>query len=160
MGYRRVHLPAALVAIVLVAAATLIASCGGTSGGGASPSAAVADSAAASAMPIPAADAQAVRDMATAYWAAYNSYDIEKTLSYLDESYRPSQEKTIRSEIGQLKTFGVKLGVSEKSAPVLTGSDQAQMYLTMKEPTGSRTMLMKFTRAGGTWTITYVQEVK
>ena len=69
---------------------------------------------------MPAADATAVRDVALGYWAAYNAYDLEKTLSYLDEGYRASQEKTIRNEIGQIKNFGVKLGVSEKSAPVLT----------------------------------------
>ena len=40
----------------------------------------------ASTTPIPAADAKAVRDVALGYWAAYNAYDPEKTLSYLDEA--------------------------------------------------------------------------
>ncbi len=162
MGRRRVPLKTILVVIVLVAAAALLASCGGTSssGGQATSSAAPSSSASANATPISATDAQAVRDLATAYWAAYNAYDAEKTLSYLDTAYRPSQDKIIRSEIGQLKTFGVKLGVSEKSAPVLTAPGQAEMYLTMKTPTGTRTMLMKFAGSGDAWTITYAEEVK
>jgi len=157
MGGSRVHLRTTLVAIVLVTVAALVASCGGTSssGGQATP----ASTTSGSATPMSAADAQAVRDLTIAYWSAYNAYDSEKTLSYLDEAYRASQEKTIRDEIGQIKTFGVKLGVSEKSPPVLTGTDAAEMYVTMKEPTGTRTLLMKFARRGDVWVITFAEEV-
>jgi len=160
MAGRRVPLQTTLVAIVLVVAAALAASCGGTTSSEQTTPPATPASSASGSTPISAADATAVRDVAVAYWAAYNAYDAEKTLSYLDEAYRPSQDKIIRGEISQLKTFGVKLGVSEKSAPVLTAPDQAEMYLTMKEPTGTRTLLMKLTRTGDVWAITYVGEVK
>ena len=162
MGYRRMTLQTTLVAIILVAAAVLVASCGGTGSSAeqtTSPATPVS-SAAASTTPITAADATAVRDIVLAYWAAYNAYDAEKTLSYLDEAYRPSQDKIVRGEIGQLKTFGVKLGISEKCAPVLTAPGQAEMYLTMKTPTGTRTMLMKVAGSGDVWAITSVEEVK
>lgn len=162
MGCRRMTLQRVLLALVLTAAAALVASCGGTtsSTGQASSPAAPASSSAGSATPVSAEDAQAVRDLAAAYWAAYNAYDPEKAISYLDEGYRPSQEKVVRDEIGRIKTFGVQLGVSEKSAPVLIGPDQAEMYLNMKTPTGTRTLWMKFAPRGDTWTITYVEEVK
>jgi hypothetical protein len=161
MGCRRVPLPQVLLVITLLATAAFVASCGGTSSsaGQTGAPAASASSSAGSATPLMAADAQAVRDLAVAYWAAYNAYDPEKAISYLDESYRPSQAKVVRDEIGRIKTFGVQLGVSEKSAPVLIGPDQAEMYLNMKTPTGTRTLWMKFSSRGGTWTITFVEEV-
>ncbi len=157
---RRLRFPlqVVLVAIVVAAAGALVAACGGTD----SPATtATPDSgSSASTTPMPAADATAVRDVALGYWAAYNAYDAEKTLSYLDEGYRASQEKTIRNEIGQIKNFGVELGVNEKSPPVLTAPDQAEMYLTMKTPTGTRTVLMKFTLQGDVWAITFAEEVE
>ena len=151
----RFALQLVLVAIALMAAGALVAACGGTD------SPATPDSgSSASTTPMPAADATAVRDVALGYWAAYNAYDPEKTLSYLDEGYRASQEKTIRNEIGQIKNFGVELGVNEKSPPVLTAPGQAEMYLTMKTPTGTRTVLMKFTLQGDVWAITFAEEVE
>ena len=162
MGCRRVPVPRILLAIALLATAALAASCGGTSSSDqqSSSSPTPASSSAGSTTPLAAEDAQAVRDLALAYWAAYNAYDPEKAISYLDESYRPAQEKIVRDDIGRIKTFGVKLGVSEKSAPVLIGPDQTEMYLNMKTPTGTRTLWMKFARRGDAWTITYVEEVK
>jgi len=162
MGCRRVPVPRILLAIALLATAALAASCGGTSSsaGQATSPATPASTSPASTTPLGAEDAQAVRDLALAYWAAYNAYDPEKAISYLDESYRPAQEKIVRDDIGRIKTFGVKLGVSEKSAPVLIGPEQAEMYLNMKTPTGTRTLWMKFARRGDAWTITYVEEVK
>jgi ABC-type phosphate transport system substrate-binding protein len=161
MRRRRVPLQTMLVAITLVAVVAFAASCGGTSSTGDQTTPPVTTASGASAgTPISAADATAVRDVVLAYWAAYNAYDAEKTLSYLEEGYRSSQEKAIRGEIGQIKTFGVKLGVSEKSAPVLTASGQALMDLTLKEPTGTRTIVMKLTRNGDVWVISDVSEVK
>jgi hypothetical protein len=140
--------------------AALVAACGGTTSSEQTTPPATPASGASASTPISAADATAVRDVVLAYWAAYNAYDAEKTLSYLEEGYRSSEGEAIRGEIGQIKTFGVKLGVSEKSAPVLTASDQAQMDLTLKEPTGTRTILMKLTRNGDVWVISDVSEVK
>jgi len=160
MAGRRVPLQTTLVAIVLVVAAALVASCGGTTSSEQTTPPATPASGASASTPISAADATAVRDVVLAYWAAYNAYDAEKTLSYLEEGYRSSEGKAIRGEISQIKTFGVKLGVSEKSAPVLTASGQAQMDLTLKEPTGTRTIVMTLTRNGDVWVISDVSEVK
>lgn len=110
--------------------------------------------------PLSAADAEAVREAAAAYWEAYNAYEADRAVSYLDESYRAEKEILVRDEIGRIKMFGVKLGVSEQSPPTLTGPDEAEMYLDMKEPTGMRTILMRFARHGDTWSITYSEEVE
>ncbi|MCJ7795561.1 MAG: hypothetical protein MUQ56_02130 [Thermoleophilia bacterium] len=109
---------------------------------------------------ISAEDAQAVRDLAFKFWAAYNAYDPDTAVSYLDESYRTAKEQTIRDEIGRIKSFGVQLGMSEKTAPALTGPDQAEMSLNMKEPIGTRTILMKFAKQGDAWIIIYSEEAK
>jgi hypothetical protein len=109
---------------------------------------------------MPAEDAEVVRGTAFSYWEAYNAYDADKAVSYLDEAYRPEIEETIREEIARIKAFGVTLGVTEKSPPVLLGPDEAEMYLTMKEPIGTRTILMKFARRSDTWVVTYSQEVE
>lgn len=168
MSYRRTHAWSACVLLLATVVVLTAAACGGSGAAGeagsssqaATPVAASgASSAAASAAPMAAADAKAVRDLMTAYWIAYNAYDADKALSYLEESYRASQDETVRGEIGQIKTFGVKLGVKEKSAPALTGTDQSEMYIDMKTPTGGRVLIMRFARAGGTWTITDVEEV-
>ncbi|MHB8869136.1 MAG: hypothetical protein ACYC6T_04635 [Thermoleophilia bacterium] len=106
------------------------------------------------------ADAQAVRELVTAYWEAYNAYDANRAVSYLDESYRPVKEALVRQEIGRIKAFSVTLGISEKTPPVLNGPDEAEIHLNMKEPIGTREIAMKFARHGDTWTITYSEEVK
>ena len=90
----------------------------------------------------------------------FYTYDPEKAISYLDESVGPDKEKSVRDEIGRIKTFGVQLGVTEKSAPVLTAPGQAEMYLSMKTPTGTRTVFMKVAQRGDHWAVTYMEEVK
>ncbi len=106
------------------------------------------------------ADLAAVRASTTGYWTAYNAYDADKALSYLEDGYRKAVEKTVRSEIGKLKTFGVKLGVSEKGAPLSSSPDRAVIFLNMTTPTGARIVSMAFARVGGAWKITAVTEVK
>lgn len=106
------------------------------------------------------ADAQAVRELVSAYWDAYNAYDADRAVSYLDERYRPMKEELVRHEIGRIKAFSVTLGVSEKTPPVLNGPDEAEIHLDMKEPIGTREIAMKFARHGDTWAITYSEEVK
>ena len=162
MECRRVLLLRTLVAIALLATAALVASCGGTSSSGEQTTSTPTpvSSASASTTPISAEDAKAVRALAVDYWAAYNAYDADKVVSYLDESIGAAKEKSVRDEIGRIKTFGVQLGVSEKSAPVLTMPGQAEMYVTIKEPTGTRTVSMKLARRGDVWAITSVDEVK
>ena len=59
-------------------------------------------------------EADALRQLAFAYWDAFNSYDAERALGYLEEDYRQQRDETIRAEIARIKLFGVKLGVSRR----------------------------------------------
>jgi hypothetical protein len=140
-------------------AATTTTSAAGSAATTTAPSSVTSDTSAPGAA-ISAEDAQAIRDLAFKFWAAYNAYDPDTAVSYLDESYRTAKEQTIRDEIGRIKSFGVQLGMSEKTAPTLTGTDQAEMSLNMKEPIGTRTILMKFAKQGDAWIITYSEEAK
>ncbi|MDP3064410.1 MAG: hypothetical protein Q8O40_14560 [Chloroflexota bacterium] len=104
-------------------------------------------------------DADTLRKLALAYWEAFNAYDVERVLSYLAATYRAEREGQIRTDIGRIKTFGVKLGVSEVSPPQANGDGQWEMFLNMKEPLGTRRIRMAFRQAEGDWKITYSQEV-
>ena len=105
-------------------------------------------------------DTDTLRKLALAYWEAFNAYDVEWVLSHLEATYRAEREGQIRTDIGRIKTFGVKLGVSEASPPQANGDGQWEMYLNMKEPLGIRRIRMAFRQAEGDWKITYSQEVK
>jgi hypothetical protein len=106
------------------------------------------------------AELQALRQLAADYWEAFNIYDADRALSYLEENYRLTRESDIRGDIGRLKTFKVKLGVSEESAPELSGSVAAQMSVKIKEPLGTRLVLMTFIKVDGQWKITHAEEVE
>jgi hypothetical protein len=103
-------------------------------------------------------DLAVVRDMAFAYWEAFNEYDPERVLSMLEDGYGAEREDTIRREIGQIRTFGVTLRVTESSPPVMLGSDTAEMFLDMKEPLGTRHIRMGFRLVDGEWLIDFAQE--
>ena len=105
-------------------------------------------------------ETETLRQLVFDYWDALNSYDVEKVLSYLEENYRSDRESTIRSDMGQLKTFGVKLEVSELTPPQMSGPDEGEMFLMMKEPLGIRRIRMAWVRGDGEWKITYSQEVE
>ena len=103
--------------------------------------------AAAPAAPVPAAaptptaaaaeDAErlgALKRLAFDYWIAFNEYDVDKVLSYLEESYRAEREQGVTDEIAQLELFRVTLGVSERSAPALLSPTEGEMMLNLREP--------------------------
>jgi hypothetical protein len=105
-------------------------------------------------------DVEALRRLALDYWAAFNAYDEEKALSYLDDGYRAERESDIRAQIGQLRTFNVTLAVTEQSAPQLVTSDLGQMTLELKEPLGTRTILVAFIKLDGVWKIAFAEEIE
>ena len=91
---------------------------------------------------------------------AVNDYDADKAFSYLEEDYRAERESDIRSEIAQAQMFRVKLMMSEESSPQMIGPDEAEMFLKMKEPLGTRRIRMSFRKAEGEWKLIHAEEVK
>ena len=105
-------------------------------------------------------DTAAIRTLAFAYWEALNLYDGEKALGYLEPNYRQKHKNEVESGIGQMKLFRVKLGVTEESPPSIVGPNKVAMYMTLKEPLGTRRILMEFATVGEQWKITFSEEVE
>ncbi len=105
-------------------------------------------------------EAETLRELAFAYWEAFNAYDAYRTLAYLEDEYRRQREEEIRDDIGKIKLFRVHLGVSEETPPWIVGPDEREMYLTMKEPLGTRRIRMAFREVAGEWKIIFAEEVK
>ncbi len=105
-------------------------------------------------------EADALRQLAFTYWDAFNAYDADKTLGYLEEDYRQQRDEAVRGEIARIKLFGVKLGVNEESPPWIVGPAERAMYLTMKEPLGERRISIVFREVAGGWKITFAEEAK
>jgi hypothetical protein len=99
-----------------------------------------------------------LRDLAFAYWEAFNAYDTEQVLAYLETDYRLEREGAVQDDIGRLSTFGVKLGISELSPPVMLGTERAEMYIEMSEPLGKRRIRMGFLLVEGDWVIDFAEE--
>ena len=78
-------------------------------------------------------EADILRRLTFDYWDALNSYDVDKTLSYLEDNYRQVHADEVKDGISQMKTFGVQLETSEESPPRLEGKGKGEMYVTLKE---------------------------
>ena len=100
-----------------------------------------------------------LRQMAFDYWEAFNSFEAEKVLAFLEDAYRLEREEEIRTDIGRIKTFGVKLEVSEQIPPRIDG-DEAVMFLLMKEPLGIRRIQMSYLKVDDNWKVTYSEEAE
>ena len=105
-------------------------------------------------------EADALRQLAFAYWEAFNAYDADRALGYLEEDYRQQRDGTVRGEIERIKRFRVKLGLSEETSPWIVGHDEREMYLTMKEPLGKRRIRMAFQEVAGEWRIIFAEEAR
>ena len=105
-------------------------------------------------------EVDALRKLAFAYWEAFNAYDADRALGYLEEDYRQQQDSAVRDDIGMIKLFSVKLGMSEETPPQVVGNDEWEMYLTMKEPLGTRSIRMAFQKVAGDWKIIFAEEAK
>ena len=104
--------------------------------------------------------AETFRRMTFEYWEAFNAYDADRVLEFLEEAYGQEREEKIRSDIGRLKLFSVQLGVTEESPPSMVDEDEWEMYLTMKEPLGTRRIRMAFRQVDGEWKVVFSEEVK
>ena len=105
-------------------------------------------------------EAEALRQLAYAYWDAFNAYDAVRALGYLDEEYRQQRDDEVREEISMVQLFGVRLGVTELTPPQVVSEDEREMYLNMKEPLGTRRIHMVFREVDGEWKIVHAEEPK
>lgn len=78
----------------------------------------------------------------------------------LEPGYRTQEEESIRSDIGRMKLFRVKLDVSEESPPSLNADGDYETYLSVKTPVDTRKVLMVFRQIDGQWWIVFSGEVE
>lgn len=81
-------------------------------------------------------DIEAARQAVFAYREAFNNYDVEGALAFLEESHRAEagREDGIRSDIGQMETYGIKLGVEEEAEPTVTADGKVEIYIKLDVP--------------------------
>jgi hypothetical protein len=104
-------------------------------------------------------DADRLRKINFAYWEALNAYDPERVLAFLEDTYRAKVEDSIRMDIESMRSYGVKLGASEETPPQLISPGHAQMYVLIKDPTGTRRVQMDFLQIDDGWKISFAEEV-
>ena len=100
---------------------------------------------------------QVIRD----YWAAFNAFNIEKCLSYLEPAYAVSRRPGLESELEEFKKgrmLGVKMVVDSVSPPATMENGQLQVQVTMKiTPRGlsnDRYLIYDLVSLDGVWKIT------
>lgn len=100
-------------------------------------------------------DEEAARQVVFAYWEAFNNYDVEGVLSYLEESYRLEREEGITSEIDQMQAVGVKLGVEEEAEPTTTpeGKVEIKMLIDVPMPMPDRHVTYQLEKINDEWKI-------
>ena len=98
--------------------------------------------------------------MAEAYWVAFNAYDADAVLSMLEKNYRADEEDMIRRDIGRMKLFRVKLGVSVEKPLALNEAGGYEIYLKLATPVDTRRVKMVFRWIEGQWRIVFSDEVE
>ncbi len=101
-----------------------------------------------------------VRNTAFAYWDAWNSYDADKVLAFLEPSYRGVEEERIRRDIGRTQSFNAKLRLTEESPPVRLESAHWEIFLTMRTPIDMRRIRMTFLVGEDRYWITFSGQVE
>jgi hypothetical protein len=107
-------------------------------------------------------DIEAARQVVFAYREAYNNYDVEGALSFLEESHRAEREDEIRSDIAQMDTYNIKLGVEEEAEPEVTADGMVAIYIKLDVPVfgqKDRHVVYKLTELAGEWKICISEDV-
>ena len=105
-------------------------------------------------------DLATIQQIIEQYWAAFNDYDADHAISMLEENYRAAEEEPIRKDIGRMKLFRVKLGISEETPLTLQENGDYETYLSIKTPIDTRRVQMVFRRIEGEWWIVFSDVVE
>ena len=98
-------------------------------------------------------DVEAARQVVFAYLEAFNNYDVDGVLAFLEESWRQEREESITSEIGQMESFGVKLGVEEEAESVITPDEKVEIKIKLTTPIGAKHVTYQLVKIDGEWKI-------
>ena len=109
--------------------------------------------------PLDPQETDAVRQLVTEFWEAYNTYDADKALGFMVEEYRQTQEEDVRTNIGLLETFAAKLELTEEGPPQQLENGEAQLFIKLLTPLGERRVHMIFRKVDGEWMVASSEEV-
>ena len=98
------------------------------------------------------------RILAFGYWGAFNDYDADKALSFLEEGYRSSREGDIRGQIDRLRLSNGQLAVTEERESYMVSQEEAVMFLVLGDPPDTELIQMTFVRVDDGWQIRYAGE--
>jgi len=104
-------------------------------------------------------DIEAARQVVFAYWEAFNSYDVDGVLAFLEESWREDRADDIAGEIGQMEMFGVTLEVEEEAEPAIT-DETVGIKMLVKTPLGAKHYIYYLKEIDGEWKIYFAEEVE
>ena len=102
----------------------------------------------------------AIHKIIEEYWAALNDYDVDHAITMLEENYRAAEEELIRKDIGRMKLFRVKLGVSVEKPLSLIEAGDYEIYLNLKTPVDTRRVKMVFRKIEEQWRIVFSDEIE
>ena len=98
--------------------------------------------------------------LGSAYWEAINAHELEKALGFLEESYRLQEEEELTANIELMKTFAIKLTVTEVSPPEAVDDETREMYWNVKNPLNVLRIHMIFQQIEGEWKIVSADQVQ
>ena len=96
----------------------------------------------------------------SAYWEAINSYELEKALGFLEESYRLQEEEELTENIELMKTFAIKLIVTAVSPPEAVDDETREMHWNVKNPLNVLRIHMIFQQIEGEWKIVSAEQLQ
>jgi len=99
------------------------------------------------------ADVDAAREVVFKYWEAFNSYDVEGVLAFLEESYRQERQESITSDIGRMQSLRIKIGVEEEAEPTITPEGKVEIKMKIKTPIGTKHYTYYLVKINDEWKI-------
>ena len=105
-------------------------------------------------------EADALRKVGNAYWKAINDYEPDKALQLMEANYRQEQEEAFLGNIELMKTFELKLTVTEESGPQIVDDETREIYWVVKSPLSADRVHMLFMQIDGEWKITSAERLE
>ena len=108
-------------------------------------------------------DIEAARQVVFAYWEAYNSYDLEGVLAFLEESWREERADIIAQDMGQMESAGMTMGVEEEAEPEVTAEGTIAIKMFIDIPVifmSDRHYIYYLKNVEGEWKIYLAEEVE
>lgn len=103
--------------------------------------------------PEEAAEIEAIRQVIKGYWEAFNSYNHEKLLTFMTDSWGEEAGDGYKSNMNSMRWLRIKIGVTEEDAPHLISPTEATTAVRLKTPIGTKIADYILLKIDGEWKI-------